>query len=289
MKFYRPDEVPARPDDLVCKAAALGPFIWVVIFYGGAISLVWFGIFGAKHYGPGLVPKFFIFAAAVAFALFGRISWGMFRACLKPTNWLLRCGDNGVFIKYRSFLNWRFPADDVQVVGFDYSELAEVRKVKESRITPSMGPEHNRQYQRVGYLEFCLADTDTSALEEHLLTEQNVVPPGSIKTTVLDYPVAVLPGGVIRLRWSASGSFRLAPSLNQTIDHLSRHVKSADAVSTKTDLTYHRNLSPEEGDARIRELVKSGDKMGAVELAQQVHRFGLSEAVAFVEKIQAGG
>ena len=73
------------------------------------------------------------------------------------------------------------------------------------------------------------------------------------------------------------------------VEYLSRHVKTAAAVSTKVDLTHQRNLSPEDGDARILKLAKSGDKMGAVKLTRQIYGSTLSEAVAFVEKLQSGG
>jgi hypothetical protein len=86
-----------------------------------------------------------------------------------------------------------------------------------------------------------------------------------------------------------SGGYGIHPSPGKAIECLSRHIKIAAAVSTKDDLTHQSNLSPEEGDAKILTLAKSGDKMGAVKLTRQIYGSTLSEAVAFVEKLQSGG
>jgi hypothetical protein len=208
---------------------------------------------------------------------------------MMPTNWLLRCRDSGVIIKYRSFENWRCPAEDVQVVGFDYSEIAWVRTVKERRITPGLGGGRTTQLQYLTYLDFCLVNADTSALETHLQAEGKAEPPGNFKIIHGDYPVEVVAGGIVRLRWSMDGGYRISPSLKKAIEYLGRYVKITTTDSTKVDLTHPSNLSSEEGDADILKLAKSGDKLGAVRLTRRLYGSTLSEAVAFVEKLQSGG
>ena len=289
MQFYRLGEIPIRSDDQVFKACTTGAFIGVIVYSGIGIALLLLGISGKKIYGLNLPPAFFIYAGAPAFGLLGWAAWGQFRARLKPTNWLLRCNSSGVIIKYRSLENWRFPAEDVQAVGFDYSEVAEIRMVREQRTAPGFGGNGNKQIQDLTYLVFCLANADTSTLETYLQAEQKAEPPGRVKTIFRDYPVEVLPGGIVQLRWSISGGYKISPSLNKAIEYLSRYVKTAVEDSTKVDLTYQSNLSPEEGDANILKLAKSGDKTGAVKLTRQIYGSTLSEAVAFVEKLQSGG
>src|SRR5208282_1379047 len=102
------------------------------------IAILPLRIGGGKLYGVhSPPPALFVYSFAAFFGLFGWLAFRQFRASLKRTNWLLRCNDNGVIIKYRSFDNWRFPDNDVQAVGFDYSEIAWVRTVKERRISPA--------------------------------------------------------------------------------------------------------------------------------------------------------
>jgi len=128
---------------------------------------------------------------------------------------------SGVIIKYRSFQNWRCPAEDVQAVGFDYSEVAEVRMVREQRAAPGLGGDPDR-IQDFTYLDFCLAHADTAALEAYLQAEQKAEPPGRFKTIYRDYPVEVLPGGIVRLRWGLSASYRIRPSPGKAIEYLCR-------------------------------------------------------------------
>jgi hypothetical protein len=289
MKFYRLGEIPIRSDDQVFKASPTGALIGFIVYSGIGIALLLLGISGAKIYGLNLPSGLFFYGGAAIFGLLGWAAWGQFRARVKPTNWLLRCNSSGVIIKYRSFENWRFPAEDVQAVGFDYSEIAEIRMVREQRTAPGLGGNRNKQIQDLTCLDFCLANADTSALEAHLQAEQKAEPPGRFKTIFRDYPVEVLPGGIVQLRWSISGGYKINPSPRKAIEYLSRHVKTAVADSTKVDLTYQSNLSPEEGDAKILKLAKSGDKTGAVKLTRQIYGSTLSEAVAFVEKLQSGG
>lgn len=281
MRFYTLGEIPARSDDQLFKVSPTSPFIWFIAFSGIGVALLLLGITGAKIYGLNLPPVFFIYLGAATFGLFGWLAFGGFRASLKPSNWLLRCNSTGVIIKYRSFLNWRFPAEDIQAVGFDYSEIAWARAVKEQRASPGVGGETKSQV--LTFLDLCLANADTSALEAHLQAEQKAEPPGRFKTINRSYPVEVLPGGIVRLRWNG-----LSPSPRKAIQFLSRHVKIAAASSSQVDLTHQSNSSPGQEDAKILALARSGDKMGAVKLTRQIYGASLSEAVAFVEKLQSG-
>jgi hypothetical protein len=206
---------------------------------------------------------------------------------LKPTNWLLRCNHTGVLIQCRTFLNWRFPATDVRTVGLDYSEIAWARVMTERRTVPSMDPKHSRESQRLTYVDFCLVDTDTSALETHLQAEQNFGPVGV--TIFRDYPVEVSPGGILQVRWHKSGQYRIRPAAKKAIEFLSQHVKILPPESAKTDLTARRGLSPQEAEAKITQLARSGDQLAAIKLAQEIYGSSLNEAVALVDKLKSGG
>lgn len=97
------------------------------------------------------------------------------------------------------------------------------------------------------------------------------------------YPVETLPGGIVQIRWSG-----IAPSACRVIQSLSARLKISAPTSTNIDLTLRPDLTPEEKEARITRLARSGDKMGAVKLTRQVYGSSLNEAIAYVEKIQNG-
>lgn len=294
MKFYRLSEIPYRGDDLVFKASMAGIFIWPVVYFGIAIALLVLGIDGTKIYGLQIPSGVLFYGGSAVFGLLGWVASGQVRARMKPTNWLLRCDGSGLIIKYRSFMNWRLPAEDVQVGEFNYSEIARIREVRKQRTT--FGAQHStsRSLQYVTYLDICLANDETSDLEAHLEAERKAESPGrfgalNYKSNVLDYPVEVLPGGIVRLRWSKSAGYKIKPSLTKAIAYLSRYVNTTATISQKVDLTQPSNLSSEEGDTNILKLVKSGDKTGAVKLTRKIYSCSLSEAAAFVDKLQSKG
>ena len=200
MKFYKMEDIVPRSDDVVFKTSPTGKCIWLAVFSALGIASLIEGIHGGVHEGRTNLPAALFYILAVILGLCGWYCFTTFRASLKPTNWLLRCTDSGVIINYRSYLNWRFPAGDVQAVGLDYSEIAWARTMKEKRITPSMDNRGASQSQTLIYLDFCLANADTTALEANLQRERDLAPDGMV--TTCDYPVSVLPGGMIELRWN---------------------------------------------------------------------------------------
>jgi hypothetical protein len=281
MKFYKLGEIPIRGDDQVFKVSPPGKGISFILFSAIAIAALGLGIGGGKQFGLDL-PLAFYYVVAAAFGLLGWIAFTAFRASLKPTNWLLRCNSSGVIIKYRSYLNWRLPATSAQAVGFDYAEIAWARTVKERRTSPGMGRHNAPESVHLTFLDLGLFNADTSALEAHLRAERNLKPDGMVIS--LDYPVQVLPGGTVEIRWSGG----IKPVVAQAIKYLSQHVNIVAADSRKVDLTHSRNAPPAEELAKIVELVNSGDEFGAVKLTQQIYGYSLSEAEDFVEKLQGG-
>ena len=136
-------------------------------------------------------------------------------------------------------------------MGLDCSEIAWARTARERRTSLDIGGK--KQSQVFAYLDFCLANADTAALEAHLQAEQKAEPPGRFKTITRDYPVEVLPGGIVQVRWNG-----ISPSRGKAIQYLSRHLKIADADSTKVDLTLReqsesrgrRRQNPQTGQER---------------------------------------
>jgi hypothetical protein len=289
MKFYRLSEIPIWSDDQVFKVSPTGPFIWLTAFSVVAIVLLALGIDGGRRIPAARpLPVFLDYIGAMAFGFFGWMVSCQLRTCLKPTNWLLRCHGSGIIIKYRSYWNWRFPAQDIQAVGFDYSEIAWVRKMEEKHIV--QGLDQTRERQKLTCLDFCLHHPDTAALQTHLQAEQRAKFQGKWTTSaVLDYPVEVLPEGIIRLRWRKSGQCALSPSLARALQYPGHHVTIASPDSMKVDLTHQPGRPPREEDAKILKLAQSGDRIAAIELARLTYGSTLTEAVALVEKLQSGG
>lgn len=279
MKFYRLNEVPNRSDDQVFKTSPVGVGIALVVILAIAVAALLLGIFSVDGI---TIPSFVFYIVFAVAALFGLIAFRSFRASLKPSNWLLRCHHLGVIIHFRSFLNWKIPSDDVQAVGFDYSEIAWAKIVKEKRTSPSLGGKRETQVQWLTFVQLGLRDPDTRVLEEQLRREMNLRPSGVMID--LDYPVQVLPGGVVELRWSGG----IKPSARKAIEFLRQHVEIVEAESRKTDLTNKRDSRPGEEDDKILKLAQTGNEMGAIKLTREIYGCSLGEAREFVAKLRSG-
>ncbi len=278
MKFYQLDEVPAYPDDQVFKVSPVGKGIALVVMWGLAIASLILAVSGWKP--RGMTPGFFYYFAAVV-GLFGLIPFGMLRASLRPTAWLARCTSSGIIIKFRSYQNWRLPGGTVQAVGFDYSEIAWVKMAKETRTTPSMD-KGGTTISFVSYLDLALVHPDTSELEANLEAERNIRPDGMV--ICMDYPVQVAPGGIVEISWSDG----ISPSASKAVEILGRQVKTLPAEHRKVNLTRDRHAAPADERAKIVQLVKSGDPIGAAQLARQVYGYSATEASDFVKNLPEG-
>jgi hypothetical protein len=272
VKFYTLKEVPVARDDRVFKASPLGSAIALVISFAITIALVALGRSGGYFSHGWNVPPFitywiaFVSGCAVLFGI------GSLRARLKPTNWLLRCNQSGIIIKYRAYQNWRMPAEDVQAVELAYSEIAWARETKERRTSPGTGKSET-QIEFLTYLDFGLVNPDTAPLEEKLAEERN----RRWAYRNLSYPVNVSPGGIVRVLWRSSGS-GISSSPDEALRWLGQFVKIEKAISTKVNLTYQPNLDPQEQDAKIRLLAQSGKKVSAIKLARKIYGYSVDEA-----------
>ncbi|HEV2693776.1 MAG TPA: hypothetical protein VG347_12865 [Verrucomicrobiae bacterium] len=277
MRFYQLAEIPIRDDDRVFKASSIRAGITLAIVSVITIAFIVLGIFPV----PWLdLPRLILFFIAAFFGLFVLLYFHSFRAALKPTNWLLRCNQQGVVIHFRSYQNWRLPPNGPQAVGLDYSEIAWAKTMKERRISPGLGGGNGAQAQQLTFLDFGLANPDTTALEQYLRAEIGFSPEGVMISR--DYPVQVRPGGIIELRWTG-----IHPSSAKAIQYLSQHIKIAATDVRKLNLTHQSKLTPAEEDGKILELIKSGNELGAIKLTRQIYGCSLGDAHERVKKLHS--
>lgn len=280
MKFLKLRDVSDGEGDLVIKTPYWGSCIMVVFCFGLA-CMFWCLAYKIPHRPPESVVEFFFLAivSGGGTALIGLLAFGMARAGAKKTNWLIRFSPAGLFLKYRSYLSWRSPEEDFQVVQLNYSEVSWARSVKGVKEITSLGGETSRQ--SVSYLELGMREPDLSTLQKHLEFEGSrqwikKIPLGTMTCSTKESPVTTLPECIIRITCSAR-------NVKKAIHFLGKRVTIAPKESIKTDLTYNPDLSLEENEKRIAELAKSGDKMGAIRLTRLVYNCSLTEAVAYVE------
>jgi hypothetical protein len=278
MRFYKLDQVTVSRDDQVFKVSSTSQTIGLVITSAIVLTLLVFAIRNGIHHR--VVPAFFSAVFGGMIGLFALNSYGSLRASREPTNWLLRCQGGGLLVHYRSYRNWRFPADTPQVVGWEYPEIAWVRVAKERRTVPSMTHGGNSSETHfMSFVELGLVNPDTTELEKYLSADRSLSAGGMI---VMDYPVQVLPGGIVQMSWSG-----MHPPAHQAVECLGRQVKTAETAHRVVDLVHHSKAPPEEERQKILQLVRSGDVIAAVTMARQVYGYSLTEAHTFVEKLKS--
>src|SRR5215471_9671370 len=125
-------------------------------------------------------------------------------ARFRSTNWLVRMNDDGVFIKFRSYLNYHLPAEDPSVVFIPYREILSARRVLERSKVASFSGEVSTQTHHL--VEFELAG-DPKPLTKALAEEFARRAPqekhwyGSGSTLYKHCPVHMVSPAFLQIEW----------------------------------------------------------------------------------------
>ena len=127
MQLLRLAELPLNQRDQVFYYSRVRAVAGAVILAAIATAALIFG----RQTGAWLA--YYVAAVAViCLLLFQKLVTARFR----PSNWLVRMTDHGLFIKFRSYLNHHFSEQDTTVVFVRYSEMRSARLHKERQEHP---------------------------------------------------------------------------------------------------------------------------------------------------------
>jgi hypothetical protein len=208
--------------------------------------------------------------------------WGFVSARFRPSNWLVRMNEAGLFIQFRSYLNYRLPAEDMTVLFVAYPEIRSARLVKERTQVPSPGSQSATSTQTLWYAELELAG-DIAPLERALRTERREQAPNEkhwyVTTSTLyqDYSARMPSPPFLQIRWQA------VPSVHKFLDTLGPYTTIADPVFITQDFAHLQGLSRDEQLKRLHELAERGQKIAAIYTARRLYGCELSEAKQMVE------
>ena len=199
MQLMRLADVPLDRRDRVFRYSRLRAVIGATILTGSA--------FGAFIFGwlKGAWLAYYVAAVLmIVLLIFQKLITARFR----PSNWLLRMTDHGLFIKFRSYLNNHFDDQDLTVVFIPYSEIRSARSVKERREVPDRDEQHRpgtttKTRQTV---EFELAGDSTPlaralARERERIFSKSVIGAGRISTRYQHLPVRLASPRFCRIEW----------------------------------------------------------------------------------------
>ena len=282
MQLLRERDVPANEHDRVFRYSRTFATIAYAALLAGPIALFTTGV--RNH---AILPL--VIAPLMAMLVF--LSKRFLVARFQPSNWLVRATESGVYVKFRSYLNYHFSADDVAVVFIPYREITAARVVRETiehlqRSTKIDGSRSNRvsSYQRRKTAELELS-CDTSALAAALLEEGARPGPrekrwyGSTSMRANHHPVMLEKATRLRIVWEC------VPPIGRFFTALSSHVK-VEATATR-DWSYEaiQELDRPALERRIAELARAG-KMREARLQTRLHfAYDSEETRRFIERL----
>lgn len=194
------------------------------------------------------------------------------RAALRPTNWLLKIGRDGVFVQFRSYLNAHFDGDDATVAWIPF-EAIERAVPREERVTNARRGDESSTSR---WIDLELVGVDTSALASACVRERTREAPErrfgfvTTRTRFRDEPVTVPRPGVVRVQWPGRGGFEV----------LAPYLRVGDVEHEVLDLAQ----GPLE--QRARALCRRGQVLDAVRLVRDERGIGLADARAWVDRLE---
>jgi hypothetical protein len=271
MQLLRLADVDTNPRDQVFAYSRVNAVLVALIVLLAAGWLLSHAV--STHWKPG-----FYIAGVILLFLF--LMRGFITARFRPSNWLVRMNDIGLYIQFRSYLNYRLPADDVTVVFISFQEIRSARFIRERVRVPDSQGRTSTQFLR--YVELELAG-NTEALAKALDAEATEKAPpekrwyGTSSTLYEDHPVHMESPPYLRIRWQA------APGPHKFLNALRPYTTIADPVSLSQDFDNLGGLSREEQQRRLRELHRRGETIAAIYLARKLYGCSMEEARAIVE------
>jgi hypothetical protein len=276
LEFLREDQVPATEMPLVARARGWPLLIMFLVtapisVAALAVPFVMTGVSGLENvilYGLAVM-------IGLPMALMAWLSLRSFRATLRPSNWVLQAGDDGLYVKFRSPYNHHLPPDDSVVLFIPRLAVGWLRAHRRKSWWLGSEPGHEHA-TRESYLEIKLKQQDTADLARRLTEERQ----RRVGWTAGDAPLRVLGEDLLRVAWHTHrGS--LTPKIDQTIRFLARtYAINLPETSTGAKAA---ELDSAAQEARLLELVERGERIQAVKLARRLYGFDTTEAHRFVK------
>jgi hypothetical protein len=276
MRLLRLQNVEIGLNDRVFRHARLQALIvWLAGF--AATTALFF------HAYTGKWPPGYIFGSFLL--LFVLLTLRMVTARFHPSNWLVRMNETGIYVQYRSYLNYQLPTDDPSVVFVSLGEIASARLVKERVAIPDPAKPGGTQTQYLRYVELELSG-ETAPLAQALQAERAEQAPlekrwyGTSSTLYRDYPLTMTAPTFLRIRWD------VVPGAHKFLDALRPYTVIADPVSLTQDFTRLKSLSREEQQQQLRELAARGQTITAMYAARKLYGCSLGEAKEMVDSLR---
>lgn len=272
MRILLEGAVPARPADWVLREAQPGRLVALVVYlgiFGGACwvaYVAWREGVTAFAIGAGLLALLFFWVS--------RLQLKVWRASRLPSNWQLRASTDGLYVKYRSYMNHEMPTEAPAVLFLANREIAWLAEHRVRALLPNAkGSDTMQHTDRT--LAIGLRDVDTTAIAQALAEERRQW---------------VATGKHSRRRF---GDYPLRPQ-NEELHLRLRNpkralqgLKSRYQVRAAIEVDRGRiGKAPREAqESMLLELAEAGRSIDAATLAQEIYGHDMKTAKDFVEQL----
>jgi hypothetical protein len=269
--LLREREVPATPGGATFRysRATAGIVAALMLAGGGGLLAV-----GRLYDNP------FAYYISVLLFVFLWIYQTLVLARFRETNWLVRIVDDGLYIKFRSYLNHHFPADDRTVVYVPYRAMRTARHVRETQEVPDTDGRGTITRRRT-VVEIELKEIALQ-VEQALADERRASPPkeqrwyGSTAGKYRHHPVRLSTPQTLAIEWG------VRPGVAHFLSAMAVHTP-VESAEVRRDYTVLGSLERNEQESRLLELAENGQLLDAVRLARLIYGYDLSEAKRFVD------
>ena len=276
------------PRDAVAYRHRIWTAVLGLLVMGGlSLALLYIAVRGGVRFnsrGDG-IPPFIGWIAGGVLALFTRaMPYVFLKKRLKPSNWLVQRSADGLFLKYRSYLNAHFPEADEQIVFLPYAAIAAARLHRRRWLTPTA--KGGTQHKSATFVEFRLSDpAHAQAIAAKLAAERGNKGPrrktwygSATPGRYQDFPVQVATDGSLAITWN------VAPGAESFLADIADKVEVADAA--RTDYNWRQAASPAEDAAAMTVLGRMGDSFSVIRLLRRKFGLSLAEAKTQSEEIK---
>jgi hypothetical protein len=305
LKFIAEAEVPERPGDLVARESWVGRLGVAVALLAWACGMP---VFAGRAAFTGAGWNFelsawglfdFVFASigglvvmvvALVCLLAGFAFLTEALAAMKPGNWVLRGGADGLYIKLRRFSDHRLPKHDPIVAFIPRRELRWLRGHGQlARQVGKGGDVASREDDRLGrqnYLEIALYGEGAEAIAACLKHERTLWVSTFVKgvrAKAKGAAVSVRPDGVLRIDWSTKGT-RLRPKIAEALERLARDYPPA--AERESEQVQAKDLDRAAQEQRLLDMARQGNTIDAMIVAKDLYGFTTTEAKLFLDELQ---
>jgi hypothetical protein len=252
-----------------------------VVILGLGVGFVYFGT--RQPAGVSRYASYYVGAVILlGLLLLQRYVIARFRA----SNWLARLDASGVYVRFRSYLNYALSDVDETVVFIGYQEIRSARVVIER--TTFADAEGHRTTNTTRFVELDVT-ADVTPLAKALSVERARSAPsekhwyGTSRTLYDHYPVHVERPSFVRVQWSAT------PRASTFLDAMKPAVEIAPPLSLSEDLTTLAAQTRDHQEQQLLKLVAAGQTIVAVYLARRLYGFDLTTAKTFVDQLRESG